>query len=451
MQQAVFAVVGHPNKGKSSIVATLAHDDSVPISSHSGTTTGANQYRVATRHAGYTLIDTPGFQRPGKVLRWLKQQAGSASERRKAVARFVADEECRRRFPDEAALLAPIVAGAAILYVVDGSRPYGAEYEAEMEILLWTGRPSMALINPIENESHVGEWTDALGQFFQTVRVFNPLQADFERQTELMQTFGHLNPDWADSLQQVIADLHERRAEQRQASALILARLVDDVCNYQFCQKVLNDSQAQGLEPVLKQRYEEWIRRREQKAVQELLANFAHARTPVQMDALDLPPDLFELGEWYAWGLDRKQLLAAATMAGAVTGTAVDLALAGHSLMLGAAIGGAAGFGSALFGAEKLADVRVNGLPLGGSQACYGPARHRNFPYVIIGRFLHLYRQVSVRNHASREALSARAEAFQEQIVSLEKSRQKALHAACARLARQKTVDDLDSLLLALL
>ncbi len=451
MQQAVFAVVGHPNKGKSSIVATLAFDDSVPISSHSGTTTQATSYRVTTRHSGYTLIDTPGFQRPRKVLRWLQRHAQSASERRQAVARFVRDVECRQLFPDETALLAPIMDGAAILYVVDGSRPYGVEYEAEMEILRWTGRPSMALINPIENESHVEAWTDALGQFFKTVRVFNPLLAEFERQAELMQTFAHLNPDWAGSLRQVIDDLQGRRAEQRRAGALILARLVDDICNYRFCQKVLDDRQAQSLRPVLEQRYQAWIRSREEQAVQELLANFSHARTPVQIEELNPPPDLFDLGEWYAWGLDRKQLLSAATMAGAVTGTAIDIALAGHSLMMGAVIGGAAGFGSALLGSDKLAELRFHGLPLGGTQACYGPARHANFPYVIIGRFLFLYRQISSRNHASRAALHAGTYELQEQIASLEKSQQRDLHQACARLARQKPVENLDRLLLNLL
>ena len=39
-----LAVVGHPNKGKSSLVATLAHDDSVAISPHPGTTLAAREY-----------------------------------------------------------------------------------------------------------------------------------------------------------------------------------------------------------------------------------------------------------------------------------------------------------------------------------------------------------------------------------------------------------------------
>ena len=40
----ILAVVGHPNKGKSSLVATLAEDDSVAISATPGTTLRARSY-----------------------------------------------------------------------------------------------------------------------------------------------------------------------------------------------------------------------------------------------------------------------------------------------------------------------------------------------------------------------------------------------------------------------
>jgi predicted GTPase len=120
-----FAVVGHPNKGKSSIVAALAQNDAIAISQRSGTTTRAERYdvQVGDGAASYALIDTPGFQRPTKVLAWLKDQAPSADQRRAAVEKFLRSEDCSTQFPDETALLRPIIDGAAILYVVDGSRP----------------------------------------------------------------------------------------------------------------------------------------------------------------------------------------------------------------------------------------------------------------------------------------------------------------------------------------
>jgi hypothetical protein len=442
-----FAVVGHPNKGKSSIVSTLSHNDDVVISSQSGTTQTADPITVETLHGRYQLIDTPGFQRPIKVLKWLNEQQVNAHERAAAVAKFVDDPVCQQQFPDEVALLKPIINGAAILYVVDGSRPYGAEYDAEMEILRWTGQPSMALINPIENTDHITEWQNALAQYFKSVRVFNPMKADFDKQVELLKTFAHLNPDWANTLTAITDDLVHKRDEQRDTSIKILARLVDDLCHYQQSQKVLNKAQAKQVQPVLEKRYQHWMKQREQTAIKELLANYAHFQVDIDLDHLDLPPDLFDCSEWFAWGLNKQQLMYAATMTGAVGGAAVDFALAGHSFMLGAIGGGLVGFGSAWFGADKLVNISLKGLPLGGYQACIGPIKNRNFPYVILGRFIFLYQQISQLNHANRTALQFNATDFQDRVATLEKSSQKELHTACERLVKQKPVDDLESVI----
>ncbi|WP_144392543.1 DUF3482 domain-containing protein [Pleionea sediminis] len=449
-QKAQFAVVGHPNKGKSSIVSTLSHNDNIGISSRSGTTEKADRYTVTTDHGCYDLIDTPGFQRPTKVLKWLNQQCSNTSERAQTVVSFVNNSECQRNFPDEVELLKPMTEGAAILYVVDGSRPYGPEYDAEMEILRWTGQPSMALINPIENSDCIDEWENALTQYFKSVRVFNPLKADFEKQIELLQTFAHLNPKWSNQLKQIVKDLLQKREQQCHDSIIVLARLVDDLCQYQQCQKVLTPDQAKQVRPLLEKQYKHWMKQREEKAIKELLANYAHFQTQFSLDQFDLPPDLFDCDEWYAWGLNKKQLTSAAAVAGAVGGAAIDLAVAGHSFMLGAIGGGLLGAGSAWFGADKLIDVKVKGLPLGGYQACVGPIKNRNFPYVIIGRFVHMFRQISQLNHANREALNFNATDFQEKVALLEKSEQKELHRACDLLIKQKPVDNLADVLMPL-
>ena len=158
MSEPVFAVVGHPNKGKSCIVATLAQDDSVHIAPEPGTTSKCRRYpAVVDGQTLYTLVDTPGFQRARGALAWMKERETSAAKRGEVVRQFLEAYRGGEAFPDECELLWPIMAGAGILYVVDGSRPYGEEYEAEMKILRWTGRPSMALINPIADERHVEE------------------------------------------------------------------------------------------------------------------------------------------------------------------------------------------------------------------------------------------------------------------------------------------------------
>ena len=51
-----FAIVGHPNKGKSSIVSTLARDSSVGISQQSGTTAHNPVFSLGCGWAGIVSI-----------------------------------------------------------------------------------------------------------------------------------------------------------------------------------------------------------------------------------------------------------------------------------------------------------------------------------------------------------------------------------------------------------
>ncbi len=448
--RASFAVVGHPNKGKSSIVSTLARDDSIVISQQSGTTTHSDSYKIDTGHAGFELIDTPGFQRPKKALYWLNQNANSADQRVAAVEKFVNDSDCQTKFPDEVKLLTPIVEGAAILYVVDGSRPYGVEYEAEMEILRWTGRPSMALINPIENDRHIDSWKNALGQFFKIVRVFNPMQAGFSKQLALLEAFSHLEPNWKVTLEQVVTDLKDyQRAIVVQGSSL-LSDLLIDLCSYQTHQKVLTESQAKALQPVLTKQYNHWMRSREQGAFKELCKLFSHQQCHLESEAFDLPPDLFDSEQWYAWGLNKKQLATVSAMTGAAAGAAIDVVVAGHSFMLGAIGGGVVGFTSAWLGADKLTTTKLVGLPLGGYQACQGPINNKNFPYVVIGRFLFLFEQLKSKNHADRTSIIMSENGLKERLEGLQKNETKALHLACKNLSTQKANENLQEVLLVL-
>ena len=207
-------MVGHPNKGKSSIVATLAADDAVRVAPEPGTTTRSRRFPMSVDgRVLYTLIDTPGFQRARRARQWMKERATTADQQAQVVADFIAEHEGganRLTFPDEVELLGPIMDQenpAGILYVVDGSVPYGPEYEAEMEILRWTGRPSLALINPIGKADHVEAWRAALGQHFKIVRVFNAVTAEFDKRLELLRAFGQLREAWRNPLDQAVVAL----------------------------------------------------------------------------------------------------------------------------------------------------------------------------------------------------------------------------------------------------
>lgn len=442
-----FAVVGHPNKGKSSIVATLAQNDGIAISTRSGTTTQCQKLDIIIGKHSYSLIDTPGFQRPTKVLHWLQQQASSADQRSDAVRSFLTNETCKVDFPDEIQLLTPIMNGAAIIYVVDGSRPYGPEYEAEMEILRWTGQASLALINPIENEDHIQQWQEALGQYFKIVKVFNAMQAEQDKQLSVLDAFSTLREDWKKSIELLIQAHRERSAQRKKDSAALLADLLNEACRYQLSQSVLSESQAEGIKPILEKRFFDHLADIEKRHHESLKSLLAYHNLKSSLDVLPDFGNLFDMEKWVIWGLNRKQLTMAAAMAGAAAGAIIDISVAGSSLFLGALGGGLVGATGVWFGADKLAGFKLKGLNVGGYLAQQGPIRNRNFPYVLLGRFLHLEKLLHSRTHAQRESISISEGQLQERIAELSDGQQKRIHRAMEKLSKQKNVENLNSTL----
>jgi len=439
--QVVFAVVGHPNKGKSSIVSTLSRNDSIEISPRSGTTSISESYSINILNCSYQLVDTPGFQRPRQVLHWLKTHADNASERPQAVRNFITNSETQRAFPDEVQLLRPILDGAAIIYVVDGSHPYGPEYEAEMEILRWCGQPRLALINPISSEQYIEQWQDALGQYFSVVQTFNPMTAKIQHQVELLQAFSVIAPEWKEKLRTIESALYQEVDSWSRQGAEVLAHLLDDVCNYTLSQKVFEEQQAEQISKLLKPQFEDWIVTRERKAHTELQHIYRHMRSVYNIEQLDLPPELFDIEQWYLWGLDKQQLMTSLAVGGMVAGGAIDLAVGGASMLLGSVIGGVTGLASGWLSAEKAIRFKFKGIPLGGFEATYGPISDFNFPYVVINRFLHLYLQLSSKNHADRTDIEQDIPSWGLTLDSLDEKIRKQLQGWCVRLARQKYIE----------
>jgi hypothetical protein len=400
----LFVVVGHPNKGKSSLVSTLAQDDTVRVSPEPGTTTRAQRFPMRVDgELLYTLVDTPGFQRARAALAWLRQHQSTAAQRPALVRQFVEAHRGGERFLDEVELLAPVLEGGGILYVVDGSRPYGPEYEAEMELLRWTGQPSMALINPIASEAHVEEWRTALGQYFQVVRVFNAMTAPFEKQLELLRAFGELNEPWRAPLAQAVASLERERARQRRASARIIARTVVEMMTLVVTRTLSADEKATDHEPSLRARYENQLRIMERQARDEVEAVYGHHHLERhERDVELLEQDLFSRNSWLLWGLTRGQVLSAGAMGGAMVGGGIDLALHGATVLMGTLIGAAVGGASAWLGYDPVSRVRMMGLSLGRTELRAGPARNVNFPFVVLGRALHHHAVVCQRTHAQR-------------------------------------------------
>lgn len=414
MSEPRFAVVGHPNKGKSSIVATLAADDAVRVAPEPGTTTRSREFPMSVDgQTLYTLIDTPGFQRARRALDWMKQRETSADQNTSVVRDFVREHERTDAYIDEVELLRPLLDEdnpAGILYVVDGSVPYGPEYEAEMEILRWTGRPSLALINPIGEADHVEAWRSALGQYFKIVRVFNAVTAEFDKRLELLRAFGQLKEDWRQPLDQAVQALDADRKRRRRESAREIAALLADGLTLSVTKKMGPTEDAKKFQPALLEDFKGQLRRREKRGRERIELIYDHhgldrREADAGADIETLVGDLFSQEAWLLFGLRRRDLVLVGAGGGAAAGGALDLAAGGTSLFLGAAIGAVVGGTMGWMGAGRLAEFKLINRPLGGKLLRCGPTRNPNFPFVLFGRARFHHGLVAGRTHAQRGAL----------------------------------------------
>lgn len=446
----VFAVVGHPNKGKSSVVATLSQNDAIAIALEPGTTRRHQEYPLSVDgKVLYTLVDTPGFQRPRLALEWLEAHSLSASDRAETVAAFVTQHWDDPRFVDECELLAPLTQGAGIIYVVDGSVPYSTEHEAEMAILRWTGRPSLALINSIGGGDYSDTWQAALGQFFQMVRKFDAVRAPFDQHLGLLRAFGQLEPDWEYPLELATRHLAEQRRQRRVQAAALIARALEDMMCYRET-RTLTTTQASELPEAslaeqLRTRWYEHQRQREQALRLAIERLYQHNR--IQRQEAELAwhseHDLFSEDSRRAWGVNKRYLATAGFGAGAAGGAGIDALAFGSFLGTGALVGGLIGAaGSYLYGDRiTLPVLRTGVLKDGFRTASFGPVQDSQFGYVVLGRAVDHWWHISLRNHAGRDLLDL-PPADNHWLEHLERQHRHTIQRALNKCRKHHTLDD---------
>src|SRR5438094_103457 len=318
-----FAVVGRVNKGKSSIVATLAEDDTVRIDPRPGTTTEVREYPVRVDgRTLFVLVDTPGFEDAPRALAWLRSRQVSAPDRPARVAELLRAYQGTGEFADERKLLAPILAGANVLYVVDGTRPFRRNYEAEMEILRWTGRPGMALVNRIGDEDYGLEWHRALDQYFKMVRDFDAFSVSFEERLKLLESFRELRPESRAAIDEAITALTAQRRRRRADAGSEIADLLLDELTHTEEIAVAHEAALEAERDRLERSFHDHLREREEKARRRVEGLYAHGEVRFETTSLDRPifqQDLFAEETWRLLGLAPVELVAASTLAGAIS------------------------------------------------------------------------------------------------------------------------------------
>ncbi len=383
----VLAIMGHPNAGKSSVVATLTENDRIEIDKRAGTTTRSDEYPVIID--GQTImefIDTPGFQNPTDILEWFQSHHDEID----LAGAFVAAHRDDPLFSHDRALLEPISRGAGIILVVDGSKRIKEKDRTEMELLRLTGRPRMAILNNLTTlQKHMPAWQDALSRTFNSVREFNAHRATYAERIKLLQALKGIDQRWEPQLEATIEAFErdwERRIDQTVTTILTLLKdaLALKISRVLKVEEIADDAERERIRERMSEAFQDDLRRLEVEAQEQIRAHFHHNVWNLPPESL-LQKDLFSDEVEQSLGLNKQQLILAGAAGGAATGGVIDLGVGGLSFGTGALIGAVAGGALGAFGKAALAKVDIQ-KKLGVERFSMGPVTNPRFPFILLDR-----------------------------------------------------------------
>jgi GTPase Era involved in 16S rRNA processing len=385
----LLAIMGHPNAGKSSVVATLTENDRIAIDKRAGTTTTSNEYPVIIDgRTVMVFIDTPGFQNPSDILEWFQAHP----EQRDLAAAFLAAHGHDPLFSHDCALLRPVADGASIILVVDGSKRIKEKDRTEMELLRLSGRPRMAILNNLTNiTKHMPAWQDALNKSFNSVREFNAHRATYAERIALLNALKSIDQRWEPMLDETVRAFERDWARRIEQSAATITHLLRDTLVYKTTRVVKvgdlgSDTERQAIQQQLTEAFQNGLRKLEKQAQQQIRAHFRHHVWDVPPDSL-LSKDLFSAEVGQALGLTQRQLALAGAAAGAATGGVLDLSLGGLSFGTGALIGGVVGGALGVLGGAALAKIDIH-RTFGVERFTIGPVTNPSFAFVLLDRII---------------------------------------------------------------
>jgi hypothetical protein len=422
-----FALVGAVNHGKSSVAATIAENDQIGISDEPGKT--VESQRFDCRGGELTLWDTPGFQNPREMLAEIQAAARTAADPLSVFRAFTTRHSAEGAFHAERELLRPLFDGAAILYVIDTSRPLLRVHEAEMELLRLTGLPRLAILNPTGPANHEQTWRAKLGQQIGAVHHFNAHQAGSSQRVGLLRTMATVADQWSVTLIATADKMEAEWSSRLQDAAQTIIELLGKSLPHARRQYVAPGDDKSAAIASTKAEFYGDLSNFEHETHSKLRGLFRHHRVSIAATGKHpIGDDLFHTETWKAFGMSWESLMALGLVGGAIAGAGVgvlgELALPGLATATGATIGGVGGATSAFFVGKALAQPAVKeegseksfwagtdslkrrlagGLSATGTTITVGPLASSNYPYILLDRAMIVVWHLASRAHARQD------------------------------------------------
>lgn len=412
-----FALVGQPNNGKTTVLATLAEDDSAEISSRPGTTLRCHSYPIVVDGKEVLcFIDTPGFEEAAGAREWMTENARKHAN---PAAAFIEAHLSAGRFPRECELLRPIAEGAAIIYVVDASIPVRQPLREEIELIRLLHNPRIAVINSKgDHDEMLDQWRKELRQAAMSPRIFNGHRANFSDRIALLQSMKGVIEEWEPMLDHAIAALLVAWRRRIHRSADAIADLLTDCLTVNVRSGVNESEEVKKAASSASDELQKRLAKRETKFRAEIRGIFQHTRTDgdwLLPENSILKDNLFSERVWRFFGLSRTQLTAISSLMGATVGGIVDAHVGMASWGAGAVIGAGAGALMGYLGASQGVKISIPGFQVMGVRLPSFKARvtsdqvearastTSNLPWILLDRAFSFFQLASTWAHGRQE------------------------------------------------
>jgi GTPase Era involved in 16S rRNA processing len=438
-----FAVVGHPNEGKSSVLSTLAEDDSVRVSPVPGETKEWYRFPVIIDNREIiSFVDTPGFQNPRRTLKWMQAYQGTDNQ---MLVDFIGEHQEDPAYHDDCQLFQPLADGAGVIFVVDASRPLRNVDRAEMEILRLTNRPRMAILNfKEEGSDFIDDWTRELRKHFNSTRVFNSLQATYGQRISLLESLKAIDQELEPTLRIVISGFEQDWNSRIERTAELLIDMLSETMSWTMSTPVsAGGGNEEKLHREMADKFNRLVNHQEQEVYQQIRRLFKHNIFNLELPARSiLRENLFSEKTWQFLGLSRKQLIITGTLGGATMGAGLDLATAGISFGVFSTLGGMIGAATtAIKGKEMLSGTKILGVRLDNMELKLGPVDNIQLFYILLDRSILYFHSVINWAHARRDSPEVIQGHEQKERLGYTSSWPRSDHKLCERFFRAVTLN----------
>jgi hypothetical protein len=356
-----LSLVSHTNVGKTTLARTLLARDVGEVRDAPHVTPWAESHELIAASSGERLLlwDTPGFgdsvrlaarmRTSGTPLGWLLSQLWDRWRDRA----FWGSQQALRHVRDDSDV---------VLYLVSATEPQAAWLAAEMELLAWTARPVLVLLNQLgppraaaEEAAEVQAWRERLARW-PGVREVLPLDA-FARcwvhESTLLATLVRLLAGEQQATMQRLATAWRQRQQERlgEAMRILAAGLAAMACAREAIEpprglgerlKNLGQLAAGGAVPAqaaAQQRLHDRLSELERRSTIELLALHGLAGQPERV----ILERVAALAEPHRKVDEGGAALLGGALSGALAGLKADLATGGLTLGGGLLAGGLLG------------------------------------------------------------------------------------------------------------